>query len=297
MSKITRNGLNVSDILMLSYIHNFHTGVNAFQQFWKYRYSADAEKIIQKLLDLGYAKIAPYEITLSHKTVSELKDILKENDLPVSGKKTDLIVRIINKISDMALREYCTPMYYELTDLGKKVEQENPRVLYAHRHPEYNLTDSEIFDETEDIYNIVYKKTIRELKTAVAASQWGLVRNAVFELSEISDEFENYRQAFEFIIVSACIDLSGIANRQALENNIITPGEKTCCVILPSIIRRISKYMDKTYMSAQSFIQDCCRIVDNINLPYSYYSTAQIKDMLINSVLEFRDEPINYKPV
>lgn len=294
MNSIIREQLDIPDILMLSYIHNFHTGVNDFQQFWKYRYCVNPKVVIKKLLDLGYAKIACYETILNHKPVSELKDILRENSLPLSGKKSDLIIRITNKIPHGLLKEYCTPMYFELTQLGETAVNENPNVLYAHRHPEYHFTEQDILNDTEDIRKIAFDRTVSEMKLFVKGNKWGLVRNSTLTLSEISNEMNDYRKTFEFLIMCTYIDLSGISDKYAIEHNMMIPGENNCCVILPFHVKRISQCMDNLYMSVQSFINDCCRVVDSVNLPYSYYTTSQIKEQIINSVLQFRGEDILY---
>lgn len=286
--------LTVPEILMLHYADTFHEGDNIFQQFWKYRYNVHPDEILSELLYNNYIEIGNFESALKRKTMPELKAFLKENNFPISGKKQDLIFRILNNCDDNTLEKFCAPRNYALTAKGKEIVAGHPNVLYAHRHIDYNLSDKEIFDTSADIKEIAYNKIFKQFKYNVKNNQWGLARNDVYTLANIAEESERYKEALKFLVVGICIDISGVTDEYAIKHNIMTPGENYCCTIYPFSIVRLSKIVDLLIMPVEIFIKECVVIIDDLNLPYSYYDKSTIKEMLINNFLEYTDETIRY---
>ena len=97
--------------------------------------------IIRKLTDGGYLTLGDTKYTLSKLTIPELKEILKSRKLPLGGKKTELVERILNnvKIADLPPLD----KYYVATPEGNSVLKENEALLLF-----YN---SGVYDNVNDV--------------------------------------------------------------------------------------------------------------------------------------------------
>src|SRR5699024_11421918 len=70
--------------------------------------------------------------------VNELKSILRDNDLKVSGVKKELIQRIQTKLSDKHISKYIDETKLVLTTKGKKVIDKYYYIPHAHKYGEEN---------------------------------------------------------------------------------------------------------------------------------------------------------------
>ena len=88
-----------------------------------------AEKIfdhnsIDKHIEEGFISLSTLEYDLSCVKVADLKGFLSDHNLKVSGKKADLISRIIDNISTNDIRALAPDSYYLLTPKGKVAKEE-----------------------------------------------------------------------------------------------------------------------------------------------------------------------------
>lgn len=281
--------LSIPELLMLHYAETFCTEKNIFQQFWKYKYDIEPAILLQNLYEQNFIEIGGSELALNRKTVQELKAFLKENNLPIAGKKQDLIFRIIENISTETLDTFCNIKSYKITDKGKQFTMQIYNAVYAHRHSEYGLTENDIYNTNEKIQDIAFYNVFTMLKLNTKESNWGLVRNSSYDLSDISIERNDYITSLKFLIIGVYIDLSGVCDEYAIKNGTAVPGENYCCYIFPFSIKRISDMMDRISMSIDDFILNCTDIINGINLPYSYYDKAAAIEIIVNEILSFKN--------
>ena len=96
-----------TDVLILHYINKNSRASELNQNFWKEKYYNDNEKSLQRLLEGGYIEYREDCFTSLNKLkVDELKNILQSEDLKTTGKKVELIERIINTASLSNYQEY-----------------------------------------------------------------------------------------------------------------------------------------------------------------------------------------------
>ena len=74
---------------------------------------------LHRLLDGGYLEISDIETNISLKTIPDLKAILAEHELKTTGKKGELVQRILNNIPVEELEAIFPVGKYELTEKGK----------------------------------------------------------------------------------------------------------------------------------------------------------------------------------
>lgn len=136
-SYLSRNGLNPAEVLMLYYARSYTTEEDSFHTFWDYLYAIDNPHVLlNKLFHSGFICLASAKDSITHYKLQEIKELLKEQGLKLSGKKQELIDRLIDNSSSEYLEEKITRRNYELTELGKQELQENEYVTYFGQYEE-----------------------------------------------------------------------------------------------------------------------------------------------------------------
>ncbi|GEM_PF-5474476 len=134
-SYLSKNGLKVSEILMLSYAPTFKVNQSEFQSFWEYLYNEEhPELLLQNLENKGFITVASPTENLCRMRVADLKSLLKAEGLTQTGKKADLVQRLIDNVDSNKLDFLTTDKYYALTDLGKAELEANGYVPFYHKN-------------------------------------------------------------------------------------------------------------------------------------------------------------------
>ena len=105
----TKRGLYPHEILMLDYAHTYSTDLKHqhFQGFWYYDYSVKhPAKVLKSLEERGFIKPGDLQSAIQRLTVTVIKNELKAIGQKVTGKKADLIDRLLKNASlqDLGLR-------------------------------------------------------------------------------------------------------------------------------------------------------------------------------------------------
>lgn len=162
----SRNGLKIPEIMILYYARTFTTEQTDFQNFWYYRYAVDNPKaVLQMLWDKGFIFPAPAKESLGKFKVPELKEILRELNLKVSGSKNELLQRISENATDEFLSQRITNRVFELTPLGEQELKDNEYVGYFHNQIDWYLINQgiDIFwvnKQMHEHHNIKYRDLI-----------------------------------------------------------------------------------------------------------------------------------------
>ena len=149
-------GLYVGEIMLLDYCNkgNYPKPKSGYPGFWWFKYGIrDIGHALESLEKRGFLQWAPKTGSLKYMRVNELKQILSDAGLPTSGKKADLIERIILEISedDITIPDYDAK--YELTELGKAELKDNEYVPYMHNHRHLTTEDGR-FGDTFTVWDI-----------------------------------------------------------------------------------------------------------------------------------------------
>lgn len=155
-SNPSRNGLYVAEILLLEYCSygTYPHPKNGYPGFWWFEYGIrNVGAKLKSLEERGFIRMALPSETVHSLTISELKNILKFYNLPVSGKKIDLISRILNNLSDNDLSNFILESKYKLTPFGKTELDENKYVLIMHKHPQKTI-DVNLFGPIFNVWEV-----------------------------------------------------------------------------------------------------------------------------------------------
>lgn len=94
-------GLSPHETLLLSYASKYYVEGNSFPGFGWYKYGVrDVDKSLISLRDRGFLQVGSLESAIRKETAAALKDVLRDNNLKVSGKKADLVQRLLVEVPE-----------------------------------------------------------------------------------------------------------------------------------------------------------------------------------------------------
>lgn len=134
-------GLYPVEILMIACCERYVEGQSEFPGFWTYKYDmAVPKQVLDHVADLGFVILESPFKSLNSLKVGELKDVLKEKSLPVSGKKDELIERIKSNCTESEI-EPLVVRHYTPSESGSKAVKDNDYIPFLHsnsRHVSVN---------------------------------------------------------------------------------------------------------------------------------------------------------------
>jgi len=197
--------LTPTEILMLNYADTYTDGDNRFQGFWSFRYNvSDPQDLLYNLQKRGYIAIGDAAYQLQRLSATDIKKLLSDHGLKTSGKKADLIARLISS-ADISAIKSSLPRYYAITDKGASITSTpvSDCVLYLHRNQsldDYGLniySVNDLLDEKGDYRKAIINHLLRQPKPPH------------YIIAEIYTEIADYENAFVFFITDLCVFLDG----------------------------------------------------------------------------------------
>lgn len=111
----SKSGLYPHEVLILDYAQTFYTDQTSFQGFWWYKYGIrNVEDCLKSLYDRGFLKTGSLQTAIEKENGSALKEVLKTFGLKVSGKKGELVQRLLNEVPHDELNKRFAKRTYEL---------------------------------------------------------------------------------------------------------------------------------------------------------------------------------------
>lgn len=138
----SQHGLYVAEILLLHYCTygTYPHPSGGYPGFWWFEYGIrDVTRALRSLEQRGYVEWVPTQESLKRLSVPQLKEFLSSMNLPVVGKKAELIERIQQHISDSDIEEHLKQEHintqkYRLTAAGASELLNNEYVPFMHLH-------------------------------------------------------------------------------------------------------------------------------------------------------------------
>lgn len=131
----SERGLYPAEVLLLEYCSKgiYPDPQNRYPNFWWFSYGIrDVEAVLKSLEDRGYIAWGSVMDAVSGFTVKQLKDLLDSRNIPTTGKKADLVTRVLSGIPEESLIAAGVQKKYVLTDVGRMELDENAYVPYMH---------------------------------------------------------------------------------------------------------------------------------------------------------------------
>lgn len=169
-------------------------------------------------IDSGILAPPKIDEILKYKTVLELKEILRKNNLKVSGKKSELIDRILenNAFSVDAQNENNDPIY-AITEASRTILKNNEPWLYYHRMKNSDVIPLKFYKETWDQLQNAWKFVPSGLDISWACLQklkldvksYRDLRSVLLASIENLEDSKKEEIAPDLALQIICIDLSG----------------------------------------------------------------------------------------
>ena len=169
-------GLYVAEDLLLEYCSygTYPKPKNGYPGFWWFEYGIrDVGNALKSLLDRGYIQYDSAENTIKRLTVAELKAIAEEHDIPVKGKKDDILKTVLSALPSEEIEKYAINRKYRLTEKGAAELQENAYIPYMHKHKNKTIEGSQFGDEFNvwSINKLLKGKNVSEWREVVGAKE------------------------------------------------------------------------------------------------------------------------------
>ncbi len=149
LSNIQNDKLTIDEVEFLKYINNKKVDIK-FSPRWEFEYEIRPRIEVAKLLKLQYITYSSWKDNIQNSTMTELKEVLKLENLKVSGNKQELIERAVGNIDMSLLKKTFNKSKYVLTEKGKKVIEQN-KILF--------MSDKEkAGKEFEELSDLEYKQ-------------------------------------------------------------------------------------------------------------------------------------------
>lgn len=210
----------------------------------------DAAKYHKGLISEGYFCEATEESKLSALKVSDLKAILKQLEQSTTGKKDELIKRILQYATPEIISNACQDNLYELTEKGLSFLKEHNDYVMLHKHGSWGVSWKE--------YDKLHKKGYSFFNT-----MWGVFnqrllssqnygRNEYLNMYQLL-ELENKRErALEMLLRVLYIDLSGVEGmsvyrlykQKAYTKKEVREYFSVAIMLAPGILQPIAEYRD-----------------------------------------------------
>lgn len=202
----------------------------------------------ESMIHEGYLEEDSMDKALMYLKLPELKELALELGVSGSGKKAEIIKKILSVADTDFVYDHC-PATFSLSDKGQAFIEEHDAYVQLHRHNVWGINWKEYdaahrFDES-------FEETIARILTSRAQKDTRLFgRIEYLNLYQLMHEAGEEKKALFYLLQVLYIDLSGVCGipyyesykqgwdtKKELENNF------ECCVTLaPGILEPISKF-------------------------------------------------------
>lgn len=243
-------GLYAHEILALSYAETYHLKGDEYQGFWWWRYGVrDVAAMLKSLQKRGFIIEGGVDSAVRACKATELKEFLKSQGLKVSGKKDDLIERVLTEADPAAVQRAFPDRTYALTAKGRAVLEANAAIVEAHKDPMMRIWDvpekdlnrrPKTNDERWYEMNVAYMDHAQK-------GDFGLARNVRLDMAELLISEGRYADAIDTLCSVMVHDLSGVGNNYnhqlflQVGASHLFPYEKSLATIPPGVIKLVRK--------------------------------------------------------
>lgn len=134
-SNMVRNqdGLLPGHVVMLWLIDVSEiTNETVAPQYFEYRYGVEAEEAKRLLVSKGFAVLCGALDTLPLLSADVVKRLLKQKNLPLSGRKGELVQRVLDHFTPDEVAAFTALRRYRITEAGKAVLDRHRDVIRRH---------------------------------------------------------------------------------------------------------------------------------------------------------------------
>ncbi|KOS64665.1 SAP domain-containing protein [Lysinibacillus agricola] len=238
------NNLLPGEIIMLYWASN-HIADSDYPGYFKYEYGIDSKISLNTLLNEKYIRDSNNLEKIYLLKNTQLKDILRNNSLKVSGNKKELIERITSNLEINNILELNKINSLSVTEKGQNTLQEYDYIIYAHKNDTKDGTFNPasvlkfvnkigyVPNNLDIFWSIVQNKE----QTALLKNDLIDLRSSWLRMAEQLYKEQRYDEALSMYQNIFIIDLSGMDR-----DKYINPP--SLIFLAPHIVNRISELAD-----------------------------------------------------
>lgn len=238
-------------------------------------YGLDYKECLEKLVATGYLKV---ESSLSNLTIPSLKEILRRNNQKISGKKEDLIKRIVDNVPAENYADELTKLYVA-TDKGR-LELSERQAYIENQKMQYGFLNSEI-SELEgklDTDAILEQLFLRDITKHGAVKDYGLLRNTYYNLGQYFKKRGRIEEYLRSLLSVIYYDLSGVGNDNSVEDYAAMDW-----ALETSVWSEIDKARTTLNYSDEELLKLFDEAVEiSVKVSFSYFDTATMKKIILD---------------
>jgi len=282
----SKHGLFPHEILVLGCAHNFYTSGNHFQDsWWSQNGIPDMQKVLDSLVERGFLEIGGIETALNIQKIPALKEVLKDHNLKQTGKKVDLVERVLKEIPEIELNKRFPQRTYSLTELGQEALKAEEYVLYIDRH---TYEDLDIWTLNRLVYSKPYSpyrdkiwEYLNECSMKHAKeNNWGLYRNCRLTMYKFLLEEKKYQEALCMLSEVVFYDLSGLDNNFDMKYlDIFAPSlfpyESSSAKIYPAITDMICYCQEEAGVSDDELKVIFTNNMSKLSVPFTLFTVEE----------------------
>lgn len=161
---------------------------------------------LKRMLEGGYLQVSTLEGNISLKTVPELKEILSAHKLKVSGKKSDLICRLMGSLPEHELKELFPIGVYTITEKGAKALKPYSIIERSDEHglgfSYYRLLQERERSSAQDSDEVILTRLLtKEIQNCYKNRDRARFQTAVMKTGRFMNEVGESERAFECYIL------------------------------------------------------------------------------------------------
>lgn len=293
--KDSENSLSPEEILMVSYADGLDVDYKNYPGYWEYQYNSNPHHLVEGLLSKELLEVDDsLKSRLNNVLVKELKLVLKEKELKVSGNKKELIERLIAGVSEVELVNTFVNQKYRMTDIGKKLVEQHDYIKFFHSYPNLGISIYRAYAIKRecpemDKFEIAHVHLESLSSKYISDSDWGLYRNARLSLSELHSLHKDYLNALRLLLDVCYYDLSGTSNnfdvnRIKLFEDDFSPYTDSFHMIPPGIISRLQEFKDRLLLTDNQFSELYYLHTSSIVSPIHLFTREETLNIILNEL-------------
>lgn len=225
-------GLNAGEIILVDWLHNKPENSD-YPQYYKYDYYIDPLKSTEKLIKEGFVRFSTPQDALSSLKVVDLKSILEKNNLSQSGRKKELIERIVENISVENFSAYIKSRSYVATDKGLEVINGHGHLINSHksRRAQEDPANVILFLSSMGVgysdAEIVTHISLKQFEGHCRDKNYGLMTTCMTRIGMAHEVGGDFRKVVSGHLAAFIISMSGWSNGGHLFGRKNIRGHKT----------------------------------------------------------------------
>lgn len=232
-------GLTIGEIILLDWLNGKEETREA-PGYFAYTYGINWLNSKKMLIRQNFLRIGTPSEGLSTLKVAELKIILKENNLGVSGKKKDLIDRIKTNVQESKYSSKILKTYV-LTDKGNKYLEQYEIFVWAHKNGSKTgtvnpITMAPFLGSNESFENIALHLSENEFKSYFYNYSYGMASNELSYQILLKSKQGKDEESLTLILIQTLLDFTGVGNINSPNYIYLFPDPQLAFILKEKII-------------------------------------------------------------